>query len=312
MDFNALLNTIATLFVLLLVGFGASKLGIIDEIASKKLTRLIISIGQPLLIISSLLSIEYSRDNLLLGLKILALSFSVHAVMAVIAYLACLKFKDLDERKLSEFSIVFGNVGFIGFPILSSLFGAKGVFMGAFFMVPFNILTWTWGVAILARKRKDIRLNLKKIFINYGTVPGVIGVILYALNLPLPQFVFSSASYLGSLCTPITMLITGALLARRSFKQIFLTPKMYYLSFVKLIIVPAAVCLIAKLCGFGHEMILFLTALSAMPSAAAISMLSEVYDINPGYAAQTVGTSSLISIATMPAILWVAEKIALL
>ena len=310
MNFTALLNTIATLFVLLVAGAIASKLNIIDEIASKRLSKLIITIGQPFLIISSLLGIEYSADNLLLGAKTFAVGIVVHGIMAVIAFLACSRIKNLDERKLSEFAMVFGNVGFLGFPILESLFGAKGLFMGAFFVVSFNIVLWTWGIAILARKRSDIKLTVKKILFNYGTVPSVIGVILYVLDLNMPDFVYSSASYLASLCTPISVLITGALLARRSLSQIFLSPKIYYIALVKLIVVPIAICGLTKLLGFDTYWILFLTAVSAMPSASTISMLSELHDISPSYAAQAVGTTSLLSILTMPCILWIAERIA--
>ena len=263
MDFTALLNTIVTLFVLLICGVIASKLNIIDEVASKKLSKLIITIGQPFLIISSLLGIEYSLDNLILGAKTFIIGIVVHGVMAIIAYFACFRFKNLDERKLSEFAIIFGNVGFIGLPILDSLFGAKGLFMGAFFVVSFNIVLWTWGIAILARKRNDIKLTIKKVLLNYGTVPSVIGVILYMLDLNMPTFVYSSASYLASLCTPISVLVTGALLARRSLSQIFLSPKIYYVSFIKLIVIPLVICVLTKILGFETYWILFLTALSA-------------------------------------------------
>ena len=310
MDFIALLNTIATLFVLLIGGVIASKCNIIDEVASKKLSRLIIAIGQPFLIISSLLGIEYSKENLLLGAKTFIIGIVVHAIMALIAFLACSRIKNLDERKLSEFAMVFGNVGFLGFPILESLFGAKGLFMGAFFVVSFNIVLWTWGIAILARKRSDIKLTVKKVLLNYGTVPSMIGILLYVLDLNMPPFVYSSASYIASLCTPISILITGALLARRSLSQIFLAPKIYYIALIKLILVPLVICGLTKLLGFDTHWILFLTAVSAMPSASTISMLSELHDISPTYAAQAVGTTSLLSIATMPVILWLAERIA--
>ncbi|MBE6596197.1 MAG: AEC family transporter [Ruminococcaceae bacterium] len=309
MDFISLLNVIATLFALMIVGAVASKLNIIDEVSSKRLSKLIINIGQPFLLISSLINVEYTPDNLILGLKSLGLGFVVHGVMALVAYLACFRIKNIDERKLSEFAMIFGNVGFIGFPILDSLFGARGLFMGAFYIASFNIIVWIWGIIILSRQRSDIKLTLKKALLNFGTVPSAIGFVLFLLNLNMPDFVYSSASYLASLCTPISVLITGALLARRKFAEIFLSAKMYYISFVKLIVMPLLVCVITKLVGFSSDWILFLTAVSAMPCAAVISMLSELYDIRPEYAANSVGTSSLLSIATMPCVLWIAQKI---
>ena len=106
------------------------------------------------------------------------------------------------------------------------------------------------------------------------------------------------------------MLITGALLSRRTMKQIFLTPKIYYVSLIKLIVIPLAICGLTKLIGMGYEWIVFLTAVCAMPSASTVSMLSDIYDISPEYAAQSVGTTSLISILSMPCVLWVAQHIA--
>ena len=85
MDFNSLLSTIATLFILLMAGFIAGKLKIIDEIASKKLSKLIITIGQPFLIISALISAEFSKENLWLALETFVIGLIVHGIMAIVA-----------------------------------------------------------------------------------------------------------------------------------------------------------------------------------------------------------------------------------
>ena len=314
MNFTALLNTIATLFIMLIVGYIAGKVGIVDSVASKKLSNLIIKIAQPALIIYSIVKMQYSAENLELGLKTLALGFAVHLFMGGVAFLACLKIKDLDERKILEFSMVFGNTGFIGIPIMESLFGDVGGFMASFIVVSFNILMWTLGIAILSRKRDDIKLTLKKALINKGTVPSVIGLAVFLLpiilpSFKLPTFALSSLSYIASLCTPVSMLIIGALLAGRSFKQIFGSGKVYYLCLFKLVIIPLLVCVIMKLLGFSDMWVLFAAALTSMPSATSVSMLAELYDITPGFSAQGVGTSSLLSIATMPCVIWLAQKI---
>ena len=314
MNFSALLTTIATLFIMLIVGYICGKTGIIDSVASKKLSGLIIKIAQPALIISSIVKMQYSAANLKLGLQTLALGFAVHLFMGVIAFVACIKIKNLDERKILEFSMVFGNTGFIGIPIMESLFGDVGAFMASFIVISFNILMWTLGIAILGRKRPDIKLTLKKALVNKGTIPSVIGFGIFLIpafwsSFKLPAFVLSSLSYIASLCTPISMLIIGALLAGRTFKQIFGSGKVYYLCLFKLIVIPLTVCLIMKLLGFGDMWILFATALTCMPSATSVSMLAELYDITPGFSAQGVGTTSLFSIATMPCVIFLAQKI---
>ena len=313
--FDSLLSMIATLFVLLAVGFVAGKCNIIDGIASKRLSALILKVAQPALIIESLIGMDYTRENLLLGLEALALGFGVHAFMAVVAYVACVKFKKLDERKITEFALVFGNCGFIGIPIMRSMYGDVGAFMTSFFIVSFNLLIWSWGISILARKRDDIKLTPRKIFFNFGSVPSIIGFILFIIpaflpNFKLPDFALTSISYVGSLCTPVSTMIIGALLSTRTVKQIFGSGKVYYLCAFKLIIIPLLVCVLMKLLGFSEMWILFGTAITSMPSATAVSMQAELYDISPGYSAQCVGTSSLLSVATMPCVIMIAEFVA--
>ena len=314
MNFSALLTIIATLFLLMACGFYARKKGIIDDVASKRLSTLIIRIGQPMMIISALTEAEFSYDNLKDGLMIVALGMVFHAVVGTMAFLLCKGFRDLDERKITEFSLMFTNGGFIGFPIMEALFGAKGLFLAAFFNISFHLFIWSWGIAILARKRSDIKLTVRKIFINLGSVPCLIGVLIYMLAIPfpgfaLPAFLSKFMMYLSNLCTPISVLITGALLATRTPKQIFGSPKIYYFSAMKLVVLPLVVCVIGKLIGLPHDMVLFATVEAALPSAASITMFSEMYNLNSGYASQTVGTSSLLSVGTMPVILLLAEWI---
>lgn len=314
MNFSALLSTIATLFIMLIVGYVAGKRGIIDSSSSKRLSTLIVSIGQPALIISSIIKIQYSPENLSLGLKTLALGFAIHLFAAAIAVFACMRIKDINERKILEFSIVFGNTGFIGIPIMESLFGDMGAFMGAFIIVVFNILLWTLGIIILGRGRDDIKLTLRKALINRGTVPSVIAFAVFLIpafwqGFRLPTFVTSSLSYLASLCTPLSMLIIGALLSTRSAKQIFGSAKVYYLCLLRLIVLPLSICLIMKLFGFGEMWIISATVLASMPSATVVSMFAKIYDISPGFSAQGVGTTSLLSIATMPCVIFLAHKI---
>ena len=314
MNFTALLTIIATLFLLMACGFFARKKGIIDDVASKRLSTLIIKIGQPMMIISALTEAEFSYENLGDGFLYIGIGIIFHAVMGGLAFLLCKGFKDLDERKITEFSLMFVNGGFIGFPILEALFGAKGLFLAAFFNLSFHLFIWSWGVAILARKRSDIKLTVRKIFINLGSIPCLIGVLIYMLVIPFPGFVLPAFLskfflYLSNLCTPISVLITGALLATRTAKQIFGSGKIYYFSLMKLIVLPLIVCVICKLIRLPQDMILFVTVEAALPAASSITMFSEIYGLNSGYASQTVGTSSLLSVGTLPLVLLAAQWI---
>ena len=307
--FDQFLTVIATIFFLLIVGYIIQKVGIVDDISSNRLSKLIVGIAQPMLIFSSLVGMEFTPETAKTGFRMLLIGLCLHGFMAVFAFLACKKIKNLDERKITEFAMLMGNCGFIGFPIFESLFGAEGLFLGAFFIISFQITLWTWGLMILARKRTDIKIKLKQIFINKGTVPCAIGLVFFFTGIPLPEFVRSGCDYLGGLCTPISVLITGALIATKPLKQFFTLPKLYYLSLMKLVVLPILVCAVMSILNFDANTIIFCTIAAAMPSAAVASMFGSIYSISPSYASQAVGFTTLLSVGTMPLIMLIVPKI---
>lgn len=319
MNYPSFIATIATLFLLIICGFVLRKLGIMQEVDSKRFSTLVLKVAQPCMIIAALAGKEFTYENLKSGLIVFGLGLVIHGFMAVIAYFLCKGFKDLDERKITEFSLIFTNTGFIGFPIMESLFPENGLFLAAFYVISFHFIIWSWGLAILGRGRDDIKLNVRKILFNFGSVPCMIGVAIFLIAWPFadfktPDFIMTFMNYLGNMCTPLSALITGSALATRTAKQIFGQPKMYLTAALKLFVMPLAVCVLAKLLceliGVDPLMFgLFLTVEAALPSAATVTMFCELHDINPGYASQTVGTSALFSVASMPLIVLVAEWI---
>jgi len=320
MNFYPLLSIILTLFILMVCGFACRKFSIINNASSKGLSQLIISIGQPAMIIAALANAEYSEENLTIAWQVTLISFAMHTLLALMAFGICrLLKKNPDQIKIFEFSLVFGNCGFIGFPILDSILEpimgkGAGSFMGAFYVISFHLFLWTWGIIILARGREDIRMTPKKAFFNYGTIPCAIGVALYLFKPVFDvtaefDFLGKSLDYLGNLCTPISVLITGALLATLPLKKIFTNSRIYLHSAIKLLALPLIFCVLAKLCGLDHTYILMITAMAGVPSAATITMLAELYEIEPAYASQTVGVSSVLSTATLPLVMLFANWI---
>ncbi len=297
-----LISIIATLTLLLVCGYLCRKQGIIDTTASKKLSTLIISVGQPMMIIAALNNAPYSKENLTIAWQVTLIGFAIHTLVAILAYFICRKMRT-DRGKIFEYSLVFANCGFLGFPILDAILGeGRGSFMGAFYVISFHLFIWTWGMKILGRGRDDIKLTPKKILLNYGTVPCAIGVVLYLCKplFEVPEFLGKFFTYLSNLCTPISVLIAGALLATMAISDTLKNKHLYAHAGIKLLLLPIIVCLLAKLVGLNREYILLVTAVVGVPSASTVTMMGELYDIEPGYASQTVGVTSLLSALTLP------------
>ena len=314
MNFDRLYVVIAALFLLLVCGYVLRKVNIIGDGTSRGLSEIVLKVGLPCMLISSISSAPYSTENLKSAGLMIAIGFVFHIAIAGIAFLICKPYRDITERKVTEFSLIFTNCAFIGFPIFEALFGGTGLFLAAFFLISFNTLVWILGIMILSRGRSDIKLTLKKALLNFGTVPCAIGFILYILKMPqigfeLPDLIYECLGYLKNLCTPISVLILGALIAKQSAKQVFLNIKVYLFCFIKLVALPILVCVLTKIIRLPDTYALFLTAASALPAASNITMLCEIYDIDTCHSSLIVGASSLLCVISLPLVLNLAQWI---
>ncbi|GEM_PF-303219 len=320
-DLSAFYSVVGTMFLMLVCGYVCRKLKIITDTSSKGLSALIIKIAQPFLIINSIATAECTTENLKLAGKVTLLGICAHAFLCVLAFGLARFIKKPDDRKIGEFVMIFANCGFLGFPVLESIYGSIGRFMGGFYIIGFHLFLWSWGIAILARGRDDIKLTWKKIIINYGTVPVTIGLIIYLLNIPFPGFlnnavlgaVVGMGEYLSSLCTPISLLVTGALIATKPLKSLFNNLSAYYVGAVRLLVFPAIVCVIgclfAKMGLLNADLVLLLTLMSSFPAASTISMLGDLYNVSPDLASQEVGLTTLLSCATLPLVVLMANTV---
>ena len=314
--FFDLLEVIGILSLLLATGFICRLVGLIDDVGSKRLSALIIKLGQPMMIIGALINKPFSWESLKTGLFFMLIGFLIHPVMVLLASLTGFLYRDENQRKITVFALTFTNCGFIGFPILDAIFPGQGSFIGAFFVIGFHIYVWTLGIYILGKGREDIRLTPKKALLNPGAIPCVIGLALYLLKakLSLPAFTVDFTMTLYNLCLPISVLVTGALIAKQGLLRMARNKQLYLFNLIKLLAIPVAVAFLAKLVTLGmadsYSTVLFCTVIAALPSGATISMLGEMYDISPEYAAQCVGSTSIISIGTLPLLYFIGDWIA--
>ena len=300
-----LVNTTLTMLILMAAGFVSAKIGIIDKTASKKLSGLIVNVGQPFLMIWSLNRTEFSLDDLKSGAVVIAIAASVHLAAILISQGITVGFKDIKQKQITRYAMVFANNAFYGYPVLQAVFGDKGVFWGSFYCVVFNLLCWTWGIFVMSRANPEIKTSPRKLFLNVGTVSVILGLVLYVSRVRLPDPVMTSFDYLGGLCTPISMLLVGAALSRLPVKKAFTSGGAYLTCFVKLILLPFVVGWVAKLIGLSHDMALFAAIMAGMPTAAVTEAFAEKFDVVPEYASLCVGMSALLSVGTIPLVVYV-------
>ncbi len=308
-DLSGATMTVIQLFIVLLVGYTAYKVKLMDDVFLKKLSTFIVCVANPFMILGGLLNVEKSRENLISGFTISAVAFIIIFVGALFGYLISKPFKSLEERKIGEFSTAFTNCGFMGLPVLKAAYGDIGAFYCAFFLIAFNLSIWTYGLSVFARKRDDIKPKPLNAVFNYGTVPCFLGIILYIIPYDLPVVVKGTFSMIGNVCTPCAMFIIGGLLATVPIKKTLMNAKVYYLAAFKTFIIPIACVTVCKLIGVSDDYTYFVAIMSAMPSASNTAMFAEKYDVAPVFGAQVAGISTVCSVIGIPVVMYLTDII---
>jgi len=247
------------------------------------------------------MQIEYNPQMVDKIIKLLIISIVMYVFSFLVAY--CLKFifKSSKDIGIYQYVIMFSNVGFMGYPVVEAILGKEAVFYTAIFNLPFNLLVMTFGAYFLSKDKGDYSFSLKK-FINPVIVSIFIGLIAFLFSIKLPLFINKSLSMLGGITTPISMLVIGSTLCTSSASECFFNKKLYFVSFIRLILLPIAIYLLFK--GRIHDSLLLSIpiVISSMPAAANTVIMANECDTNVTLASQAVFFTTLFSIITIPLI----------
>lgn len=315
LNFSSLITTCISLLLLIAAGFIFRKIGILDEDFTKKLSSLVAKAAMPFLIVHSITSLEFSTEKLKNGALILLFGTAAHIFMALAAKLFFCRAHNADEKKIYEYACIFSNCAFIGYPILKALFGDIGLFYGAFYVITYNLGCWSYGVLLMGKREK--KLPVWKLFVNIGTIACAVGLAIYITQIPLPSFLKTTMNHLGSLCTPLSLLVTGSLVAAMPLKNVFCNPKLYAFCAVKLIALPITAAFILHFCGVASligeiNLTVFLSLMIGLPPAAMTTLFANMYDVKPSYAAQLVSLGTMLSPLTILIVIKITEMILLI
>jgi predicted permease len=299
MESSVVINQVIILFFVIIVGVYARKRNIISADMTKKMSDLLLQVTQPLLIISSF-QFEFSEEMLRNAALVLLMSLVIHLFSMLVARFIYIRYPER-TRSVLKYITVFSNCGFMGFPVLESVFGSVGVFYGALYVIPFNVLALSYGVMVFTGKSdKD---TIKKILSHPVIISVAVGMVLFLLQIQLPGPVAKAVSMVGSMTSPLSMLIVGALLAEIPFREMFSGIEVYVGSAVRLILLPLLLFGILSLLRLPEDVLRVCTILTAMPAAANTAIFAEKYDGAAGLASRLIGISTILSIFTIPLIL---------
>lgn len=295
----AVINQVIILFLMMGTGFYARKRKMISDEGRKTLSDILVNITCPLIIISSFkfnFSMEMMRNIIIM----LVFSFISHIILVFLGKVIFNKYKG-DTKAVLRFVTIFSNCAFMGYPVLQALYGKMGIFYGSIFQLAFNIFLWTYGVALITGQR-DLK-QIKSALLNPGIIAVVMGFIIFLFSIKIPATIYSTIDMIGSMTVPLSMMIIGSNMADMKLRDGLLRYEVYYISFIRLLLIPFITLAILKLMGVSGIILGTCVIIEAMPAASMVAVIADKYDSDRHFASQCVFITTLLSLITIPLII---------
>ena len=299
MDIVMITYQMLALFLLLVTGYVAYKAHVTNDDAVRYLTKLVLNVSLPAQILVSFLSNRGKVSNMTL-LEVTGISLFCYVVYFLVGVVfVIVTHTPKKQRGTYIFMLLFGNVGFMGYPVIQAVFGIDAMIYAVIFNVMFNFIIYSLGI-ILIGGEKTGKFN-PKLLINTPMVTALIALILFFTPIPLPEYLNDALNYLGNLTTPLAMIIIGGTIAKMKARELFNDWRIYVFTVFRLIVMPLAVLAAMNLL---HEQQYFIrgtaVVLAATPVATNATMLAIQYDGDVDLVSKGIFFSTVLSVASIP------------
>ena len=297
---------VATLYIIVLVGFICSKAGIYTPETAKKTTDLLFYVITVSVILKSFTEMTFSRENAKSFIIALICNFITMFIAMFIASIVFRK-KDDELNPIFKYASIYGNAAYMAVPLTEAILGSQGVFYASTGIIAFNVLVFIHGVKIMTKE--EYKFGFKKIILNPGVIGTLLGLPIFIFGLSLPNIISTPLKYIAGVNTPLAMIIFGTYLAATDLKSIFKEKRIYIVALLRLIFVPVLVLGIYRLFGITGALLTSLCITAAVPSANNTIMFAAKYDRDTGVASKTVAMINIISIFTLPVIIALSQSV---
>ena len=325
MSITVVLQQMIMIFILIGVGMILYKKEMLSESTSKQISGIIVNVTNPALLICSAFGDGPKVSLRELGTA-LVIFMIVYAILLAAAFLIP---HILRAEKAYHYSYqmltVFGNVGFIGIPLASAVLGTESLIFVSIYNLLYNILIYTFGISVLQKAAarqlaaavgdktntqtdrtavSDTHVSSSrwKKIINAGTISAAATIILYLADLPVPNIVPSTLTYMGQSTTLLSMLVLGASVAQMALKDIFTHARLYGFVLIRQILIPIGCVMLFRLFINDALILNTLALMLAVPAGNLPLMLSKQLHVEGETISRGIILSTLLSLVTIPVV----------
>ena len=295
-----------TLFAIVVVGYAAGKLGYLGGTFDKRLSKVVIDFTCPALILSSAMTGDLPDRQYILPL--LLISVITYIVLTGMAYLLPRYLtKRIEDEGPVGFALMFGNVGFMGYPVVASIFGHEAIFYAAVLNVVNTFAVFTIGTMLITGKSEVEGSKFqKKVLYSTPMLAAYLTMAIVALRIDnIPAFISQPLTMIGNITVPAALLIVGSSMSHLSPRAMLGNGTVYATTLFRLAILPIAIYYLCRALGFSEFVVNINTIVIAMPVATYGTILCLRHGKDTTFITEVTFITTLLSMLTIPALVMV-------
>jgi len=294
-----LTKQILVFFLLMALGYMLVRLGFLKSSDSHVLSVILIYLVCPAVMINSF-QIDYTpeiRDGFLFSVGI---SLMIHLMLIAVcrAIKPVFRLSDIERA-----SIIYSNAGFLIIPIVMNVLGSEWIIYTSGFLLVHQFFLWTHCLSLVSGQSQ---WNPKKILGNVNMIAITIGLVCFILHLQLPKIVTDVFDSLAGMMSAGSMIFLGIVLGDIKWRDVFGSLRLYLVTFLRLIAVPAVILLILKYSGIAGlvkdgRTILYISLLATMtPTATTVTLQAQLYGREQYHASRINVMTTIGCLVTIP------------
>ncbi|GEO63842.1 AEC family transporter [Companilactobacillus nantensis] len=301
MNIGQLINQIVLMFCLMLVGVLINKLKFMHSQTSSDLTNVLLYIVSPCLIINAFEQ-PYSGSRIKQFLLAIAGVFLLYIIEIIVAKLVFGRLKNQNLRRIAQYGSIYSNAGFMGIPLISSLFGSEGVFFAVVSLAAFNIFSWTQGVSLFKDNDNGTveKTDWRQVLLNPNIIAIFLGILLFIFSIKIPATPNQVIKYVGSINTPLSMIVIGNSLANIKFSRDMLNKEIGLTILLRNLLFPIIGIVLLKVIGVTGIAFYTTVVMAACPVAGLVVLFTLQVDGDTAPAISLMSLSTILSLITIP------------
>lgn len=300
----ALIEVLCIFLVIILIGWLLRKSNAISIHAKDDLNTLMMTVTLPAMLVGGFLQ-PFDKALTEKGLLIALLTVAALAACFLVGFVSMKIFRVRQDRRGVWLLVSsFGNLGFMGFPVIEAMYGKEGLFLASFVQITYGTCFFSLGALMMTQTQMAHGISFRKVLLTPVMIAIEIGLILYFIQFKPPEYLSSLLSIVGSMTGPIAMLIIGLKLSEFPLAHVFNSASLYGLALMRLLAAPVVVALGLRLLPPTGNVLLVpvLVIICAMPGPGNATNMAVTYGGDTDFAAKITALSAILSLLTLPII----------